>query len=132
MSLTLYIYLCEIVGNFDVALSFVFRGGLLSMLICLVTYAVSSDFNQFKRGEELCEAKVKQKNILGCAKIFAICSVSSLAVSVVVPSKNTMYAMAAAYYGEQAVKSETFQKLNSKAMQLLEVKIDELIGDKKK
>lgn len=29
------------------------------------------------------------------------------------------------------IKSEIFQRLNGKAMQLLEVKIDELIGEKK-
>lgn len=119
MNLALYIYLCDVVGNI---------GGLLHVsaifsAICLFANALTF-FICLEWKEDRSRAfRLFRYTVPACFLMFFISSV--------VPSQKTMYAMAAAYYGEQAVKSETFQRLNGKAMQLLEVKIDEFLEVKK-
>lgn len=51
--------------------------------------------------------------------------------SVLIPSKNVIYSMGAVHYGEKALQSETFQRLNDKALKLLEIKMDDLLEEKK-
>ncbi|KHD88855.1 MAG: hypothetical protein OM95_06990 [Bdellovibrio sp. ArHS] len=131
MNLALYIYLCEVVGSLDgMFAAFSIVSGIL---VCAGIFGIlmHQDFDQFKRGEELVKAKAGRKTFITGVKVLAALCPTFALIAAVIPSQKTMYAMAAAYYGEQAVKSETFQRLNGKAMQLLEVKIDELLETKK-
>lgn len=132
MNLALYIYLCDVVGN--VAGLLTTAAVILGMVnIGIPLFCLGhADFDTYKRGEELEEAKSVRSRMMGLFGKLIVALICVVMARAITPSKNTMYAMAAAYYGEQAVKSETFKKLNSKAMQLLEVKIDELIGEPKK
>lgn len=128
MNLALYIYLCEVVGGLKgiFVTSAIASVGVLGV-IGFVTL-VTGNFEDCYREEKTLKYQTLRNKLL---KIFTLLLVFGALLSTLIPSQKTMYAMAAAYYGEQAVKSETFQRLNGKAMQLLEVKIDELIGEKK-
>jgi len=128
MNLALYIYLCEVVGNFGCTLVVGIVVAIVSLVITGFVTAVTENFRDSynKENEKQCR-DIRNKIVKALIAVVIVCSI----VRTVTPSQKTMYAMAAAYYGEQAVKSETFQRLNGKAMQLLEVKIDELIGEKK-
>lgn len=123
MNLALYIYLCDVMNNlkeFSVGISFLLS---VIVIICMFFFFITIGVEHEKTQNAL------SKKIIYWTFPFILFFV---ALSIFIPSKKTMYAMAAAYYGEQAVKSETFQRLNGKAMQLLEVKIDELLEVKGK
>lgn len=122
MNLALYIYLCDVVGNVGGVCIFLSVISGIGLLMATIFMLMSEGHSYHK------EANALSKKFI---KIFIPAAFAFGIPATIIPSQKTMYAMAAAYYGEQAVKSETFQRLNGKAMQLLEVKIDELIGDKK-
>jgi hypothetical protein len=121
MNLAFYIYLCDIVANLGFMSIF---GMVVSAIVTIFTSIVflSTTNPRDKEDHDLAKKIFK----FSFPVLILMCFIRTT-----IPTTRTMYAMAAAYYGEQAVKSEAFQKLNSKAMQLLEVKIDEILGDKK-
>lgn len=121
VNLMLYIYLCDIVKN----LKNIFTVGLIFSILLTVFMSImfiSTLGSEYSKSENAV-SKLILKFSIPIVVFFAI-------MITFIPSSRTMYAMAAAYYGEQAVKSETFQKLNNKAMQLLEIKIDEILNEK--
>lgn len=63
---------------------------------------------------------------------FVIASLMLGSFSALIPSKNVIYSMGAVHYGEKALQSETFQRLNDKALKLLEIKMDDLLEEKSK
>lgn len=113
MNLALYIYLCDVVSSLSIM--FAVLAAVVGFVLFMALPASDGDILKWK----------PYWFFWSLPPVFVL-------FSCLMPSQKTMYAMAAAYYGEQAVKSDTFQKLNGKAMKLLEVKIDELIGEEKK
>lgn len=94
----------------------------LAIFLGIIAFVCIGSINEARTDED-------RKNCKYFFKIYASLAVLFFAISVVIPDSKTMYAMAAAHYGEKAIKSETFQRLNSKALNLLEVKIDEMLED---
>lgn len=115
MNLAWYIYLCDVVENISELFKIM---SFFSVFVVAINLIVLFIFFEFKDD---------RRKVLKMFLFMIPIAVTLSFMSAIIPKKNTMYAMAAAYYGEKAVKSEEFQRLNSKALKLIEVKIDDLL-----
>ena len=117
--LVFIIYLADVlpsIGNIFQAIAIV-TGVVMALYICGLLIGIGSagescDFTlQSNRRESLKNWISSFKN--GAARNGCLVIVFSALISAAMPSKTTMYLMAAAYYGEQVVTSQQFQDATS-------------------
>ena len=118
IELMFILYLIELLSTIDkVAYGFLFSLIVLGVLSQLATMVVQDTFNKFIKS-----------NIKRYILVLSIL----LSIVVLTPSERTMYIMAGLYSGEKVIDTvsqpETFQK----AEQLLNRKLDEMLGDPEK
>lgn len=115
MTLMWAIYWIDVLENIRTALE-VFGFGSLFIIgfWCLVTASVDT--------EELSAVFSKTRSWLITAGIFVV-------ISLFIPSQKTMYAMGAAYAGQQIIDNPKVQELGGNAFKLLNEKLKEMAGD---
>ena len=118
MSVMMFIYLAGISENVVTLLHFLSTFPII-MWVILLPFLISEDFIGSERATRI-------------TICFAIVSLLLGSFSAVIPSKNAIYSMGAVHYGEKALQSETFQRLNDIALKLLEIKMDDLLKEKPK
>ena len=125
MSLTLMIYLAGVVEGVNSVLSFLLFG---------IAFAVVATFMMwlFHVGGEFKEDVVLRQTGLRGLKISVASFIFLGLVNSLFPAKETMWLMAGAYYGEKAIASEEFKRINEKVFKLIEKKLEELAEEKKK
>lgn len=79
---------------------------------------------------ERCDEDEKKWNDWGKAKAYLAIkiAIAVMIVSVIVPSKNTYYAMVGVYMGQEIISNPTSQRLFEKSIQAIELKLDEVIN----
>lgn len=111
MTLTFLIYLAATVGKLSALLGLVGTFGLISILIIL---GVTGD----PYSNESFPWPISHKKAI---ILFSLIIVAS----VFLPSKQTMYLMAAAYATEQVVTNERVQNVSDDILELIEMKLQE-------
>lgn len=108
MSLIALIYWADVVNVLGILLFFF---GMIGMLFGFI---ISSE--NASRGEEI-----------GRGRLIAIAGLLSVLLSAFLPSKKTLYAMAAIKFGEQVIETPQAQELGNKVFKLLNQKLDEAL-----
>lgn len=117
-----FLYLADILANIQGltgAISFV---GLFATAICFVGWMIHS------RDHEACLRTMFRRALCVITPVWAV----SILTVTLIPSKNTMYAIAASQVGEQVVRSEAVQGLASDATKALQQWIRQQIEPPKK
>ena len=109
MTAAIYIYLADVLSSFGALFSVIGLGGMIAFGV--LTLAIGID-----------EGKYHGKN--WAWKIPAVC----LVFACLIPSSKTMYMMAGAVIGEQALESKVGQQLK----EMLELKLNQQIEEMKK
>lgn len=117
MDLITILYLGDIVNGLGVLAFLVATFGVIATVIMLCASADS-------RGDEKTKA-LKMVLKMGLATLVAIL------LAILVPSKQTLYAMAAVKYGQELAKNERVQGLGDKVLKILEQKLDQTLDDGK-
>ena len=118
MSVMMFIYLAGISENVVSLLRFVSIAPIILWLLFI--------------GPLIVEEVVTKERAIRITICFVIVSLLLGSFSELIPSKNVIYSMGAVHYGEKALQSETFQRLNDKALKLLEIKMYDLLEEKSK
>lgn len=120
MELALFFYLADVVDNFAKGLGVIWSiwvGGIALSLIFMFVWVDFVDNLTF------------YKKFL---KLSAIVLPSVLLLGSFIPSKDTMYTMAAAYGVQTAAENPNVQRVAGKSLQVLEGKLDEFLKEEKK
>ena len=118
MSVMMFIYLAGISENVVSLFRFLSTAPIILWLVFV--------------GPLILEEVVTKKKAIRITICFVIASLMLGSFSALIPSKNVIYSMGAVHYGEKALQSETFHRLNDKALKLLEIKMDDLLEEKSK
>ena len=121
-SLSWMLYLADVTGSFSTVLSFSAIGGGLGGLVAVIAAAISTDLDNIGKAEKRPIFKTGWKAGGGFFK-FAI---AVALVASVIPSKTTIYAIAASEVGEDLAKTETA----TKAVKALDAWLDRQIAEK--
>ncbi|HHI9584839.1 TPA: hypothetical protein ACQCWR_001754 [Campylobacter jejuni] len=119
MLLSFFIYLA---GVFDALKS----TAVVALFILFVTFCLSFTFNvaaHVDREDHL--RKMTSKSI----KICAIASIIFGAIVILVPKSSTMYLMAGAYVGTEAIENPNIVNKLSKVNKIIDYKLDEMLKE---
>lgn len=103
-------------------------------IICAI-YALmlqSSAMEDYIRPDTRAARKEYMKEQLKKMKVLLVASSTMFILSGFLPSKETMYTMAAAYGVQSAAENQNVQRVAGKSLQLLEGKLDEYLKEGKK
>lgn len=131
MELALFFYAAGVTES--VGLMFL----LLSVAVFIITaiYALmlqGAAMEDYIRPDTRAARKAYMKEQLGKAKGLLITAAIMFFISGFLPSKDTMYTMAAAYGVQSAAENPNVQRVAGKSLQLLEGKLDEYLKEDKK
>lgn len=115
------IWLADVISTIHGVVNTVFGFSVVLLIISAVVFCLnSSECNE-------CEKKWhkwgKTKAYLAIKIAIAV-----MTVSVILPSKNTYYAMVGVYMGQEIISNPTSQRLFEKSIKAIELKLDEVIN----
>ena len=120
MNLAIFFYLADVLENFSQGLTIVFTAWLVMLVMALIFFPVwqdmVDDFTLPKKGLKW--------SIIGLPSLLLVASF--------LPSKSTMYTMAAAYGVQSVAENPNVQRVAGKSLQVLEDKLDEYLKAEKK
>jgi hypothetical protein len=129
MSIATVIYLGDVLSrfhNFVIALNFLV---VIAAIFLLIAPAIQADLNSYSSDKKTYS---EYFNLFWKPIKFQILSLIFIIVSsIFVPSKDTLYLMAASNVAEKMVESKDFKQLYQKSYDLLVSKIDEALKEKK-
>lgn len=118
IELMFILYIVELLSTIDkVAYGFLFSLFVLGVLSQLATMVVQDTFNKFN--------KFKKSNIKRYILVLSIL----LSIVVLIPSERTMYITAGLHSGDKVIDTVSQPETFKKAEQLLNQKLDEMLGD---
>ncbi|AJT60776.1 hypothetical protein [Citrobacter phage CVT22] len=127
MELALFFYFAEVSSN----LAFI----LLAMgIIGAIIWGITT-INAFMNADyawNTKQAKAATHERFKASKGVPIACVIAIVVSCLLPSKDTMYTMAATYGVQSVAENSNVQRLAGKSLQVLESKLDEYLKEDKK
>lgn len=115
------IWLADVISTIHCVLNAVFGFSVILFVCGVAVFIINAD--RFGEDEIRWNDWGKTKAYLAI-KIAVI----SMLVSIVVPSKNTYYAMVGVYMGKEIISNPTSQRLFEKSIQAIELKLDEVIN----
>ena len=129
MELALFFYAAGVIENLGSSL-------MTLSIMSLVTYFLVSMFGYMNADLSYSGEKAAKKESLfrnmKSLKWIPILSVSLILFTSILPSKDTMYTMAAAYGVQTAAENPNVQRVAGKSLQVLEGKLDEYLKADKK
>lgn len=122
MSLTLMIYLAGVVENISWVLFAILFGLSVAIFVTFLMWT-------FNAGDGYDSNITLRQTGLKGLKISVASFVILSTITSFIPTKQTMWLMAGAYYGEKAIESEEFKRINEKVFKLIDKKLEELVGE---
>lgn len=117
MSAMWIIYLADVVGGLTALF------GVFGMLILVLQCFAFPIFN------DICDSyKEGQAKAFGLIKIATPSALFMLLLAVFIPSKQTIYMMAAAKVGQDIVEAPATKEISDKVLKLINQKLDEQLG----
>lgn len=120
MNLAIFFYLADILENLSQGLTIIFTAWAVAFVMALIFFPVwqdmVDDFTLPKKGFKW--------SIIGLPSLLLVASF--------LPSKSTMYTMAAAYGVQSVAENPNVQRVAGKSLQVLEDKLDEYLKTEKK
>lgn len=128
MELMWAIYWIDVLGNISGGLNGFGAVGTIVTVLCLIVGGMLVSTSYSEKDPDM----KKGCTLLRRAWQFGIITAILFTLSIFVPSKKTMYAMMAANVGQKIVESPQMQEIGGKALKILNDKLDELAGERKK
>lgn len=127
MELAIFFYLAGIVGNLGDTLQGIGLIGVLAFGLSAIMGLVHADTSYDSKA-----AMERLHKLVKRFTWFPIVSVMLIILSAFIPSKDTMYTMAAAYGVQTAAENPNVQRVAGKSLEVLESKLDEYLKVKDK
>lgn len=131
MSFALIVYLIGMLDPLsNTAISFLIASAIACTILAIIVMVGEDEMNSnSRRGYTDTEKAEFLRRPLRFLKISAVICISSLILSIVVPSKETAYVMIAASGVETIVSDERVQQLGGKSLDVIEKWLDEIAPD---
>ena len=114
METALFIYLAALAGNLSSSFEVLIGVSIFSIIICCFWYLIAHDVHSWECEEGEKKVEAQQRRSKPAMKFFKLSGASFLVFFIlwsITPSERTMYLMAGAYIGQQALTSEVSKDL---------------------
>lgn len=130
-NLTLFLYLAEVIGNLRASLGIIlFLIAVCSLPVTIGAFLIVEN-NSYDSEEEVERKYEIRKTIWKCIKVVAIVFPILVLIKTLLPSKETMYMMAASELGETVVTSPDAVQVYDKVKKIINQELDDLVKKEK-